>query len=503
MADLAQQLDAPITWMKTATDPDLKAMLEDLQANILKGHGRQHVGHIFLGFAGMEPADVARLVRDLASHCTSAYHQLRTNRRNPPHLDGGPVRCLFLSASGYEALNGLATVPPGAAFRAGMAGRAKILADPPRSAWNRTGWQGPPPDAMFLLADADEGRVTEDLEAAERWLGGTGANILVVERGLQQTRSFRPGIAEGVEHFGYVDGRSQPLFLTEDIAVENVPPDPAGTKPGDKVHWDPVFKPSQFIVPDPNGRTRFSAGSYFVFRKLEQNVRGFNAAEDALGKEIFGADASRDQLDRAGAMVVGRFEDGTPLVLADTGEKQPVTNDFTYAHDSGGAKCPFHAHIRKVNPRGDIERLTETDDAAPGRIHIMARRGITYGPKRPHNADGSEFADGGAEPEKNVGLLFMAYMASIEDQFEFTQQGWADKPTFAGNISPARHPHPLTGVDPIIGQTGDDTQREHTYQDGWTPGSAPKVLNFANFVTMQGGEYFFAPSLSFLRGIGL
>lgn len=490
MANLATLLDTPITWKNSAKDPDVRAFLQDLQANILKGHGRHHTGHMFLSFAGMADADVADVVRNLGHKCTSALHQLRNNRREPPHVDGGPVRCLLLSATGYKALGDHAKLPPGDAFAAGMGQRGNILGDPPRTAWNPVGWRGQRPDAMFLLADADPDSVEADLEAAEGWLNGTGVKILVVERGLQQTRNFRPDTPEGVEHFGYVDGRSQPLFLTEDIALEA------------KTLWDPVFKPSQFIVADPNGQSGLSAGSYFVFRKLEQNVRGFNAAEDALGRQLFGKNASPGLLDRAGAMVVGRFEDGTPLVLSPEGVAEPVTNDFTYAVDPDGAKCPFHAHIRKVNPRGDIERITGSADPAPGRIRIMARRGITYGPLRPHNADGSEFADKDHEPEKDVGLLFMAYMASVENQFEFTQQSWANCPGFVGNINPAK-PHPPTGIDPIIGQSANNSDRDHTYLDGWTDGSQAEKLHFAQFVTMQGGEYFFAPSLSFLRGVGL
>ncbi len=502
METLATILEAPITWMNAAIDSDLRDFLDDLQANILKGHGRPHAAHVFLSFAGMAPGEVAAIIRTLGQHCTSAYKQLRSNKKLPPHLDGGTVRCLFLSASGYRALGTAAFLPGGSAFQSGMESRGALLGDPPRSQWNEDGWRGPAPDAMFLVADADPDKVTANLEATEGWLDGTGAKILVIERALQQTRSFRPGEPVGVEHFGYVDGRSQPLFLTEDIQAENIPPDSPGTQPSKKRHWDPAFNPSQFIVPDPNGQIAFSAGSYFVFRKLEQNVRGFNAAENALGEAIFGGGANQDQLDRAGAMVVGRFEDGTPLTLSATGLREVVTNDFTYTADADGERCPFHAHIRKVNPRGDIERITGTEDPAPGRIRIMARRGITYGPLRPHNADGSEFADAGHEPTKDVGLLFMAYMASLEDQFEFTQHSWANNPSFAGNINP-QHPHPPTGIDSIIGQSANPADRQHTYLDGWTPSAQPRKLSFDKFVTLQGGEYFFAPSLSFLRSVGL
>jgi Dyp-type peroxidase family len=356
---------------------------------------------------------------------------------------------------------------------------------------------------MFLIANAHPEPLEPELEAVEGWLNGTGVKILVIERGLQQTRNFQKNKPEGVEHFGYVDGRSQPLFLAEDIDQEGVPPEPpATTDPRQHVHWNPAFKPSQFITPDPNGKTPVSAGSFFVFRKLEQNVRGFNQAEETLGKQIFGAAANQDQLDRAGAMVVGRFEDGTPLVLSAKGLVQNVVNDFTYAGDPSGLKCPFHSHIRKVNPRNDIERILDITDETGGRKPIMARRGITYGALRPHNADQSEFADAGHEPEKDVGLLFMAYMASIENQFEFTQKSWANNPAFVSNINPAKN-FPPNGIDPIIGQTNNAAAQKHTYTDGWTPGAVSQELSFDKFVTLQGGEYFFAPSLSFLRGVGL
>jgi Dyp-type peroxidase family len=494
MPDLPSLLANPIRWMDAATNPDVEDFLQDLQANILKSHGRHHTAQIFLGFNGMTPQDVAGLVRQLGRLCTSAAAQLRTNRRYPPYVDGGRVYCLFLSASGYKALGDHAKIPDGDAFRTGMAERQTQLNDPPRAQWAEVGWRHAAPDAMFLIADADPDKVTSDLMEVEGWLNGTGARIIVIERGLQQTRHFRSGNGvETVEHFGYVDGRSQPLFLEEDLEREEEALQNEPANPGNGPKWSPRFPPSQFIVRDPNGRRPLSAGSYFVFRKLEQNVRGFNKAEDDLGHALFGPGATQDQLDQAGAMVVGRFEDGTPLTLDNAEKKQAVPNGFTYEHDPSAARCPFHAHIRKTNPRGDIVRKFGAPEDAE-RAPIMARRGITYGAQRPMNADQSEFTDGGNEPVHDSGLLFMAYMASIEAQFEFTQQSWANNAGFVvgGN-----------GVDPVIGQTTNGTERTHTYLDGFTPGAQPKQLSFDSFVHMQGGEYFFAPSLSFLRGVGL
>ena len=481
MTTLQTLLDAPIRWHDAATNPDLGRLLEDLQANILKGHGRHHAGHLFLSFAGMAPDAVAAVLRRLGLHCTSAYNQLRRNRRYPPYLDGGTVMCVFLSASGYRALGQHATLPPGQAFAAGMAARRQALADPPRSVWQPNGWREglPAVDAMVLVADAELTRVTAALEGVEGWLNGTGVRILVVERGDQQTKVFNDANgAEGVEHFGYVDGRSQPLFLEEDLDREP------------QAQWSARFKPSQFIVADPNGRHPLAAGSYFVFRKLEQNVRGFKQAERDLAAAL--GLAGEDE-ERAGAMVVGRFEDGTPLALHPDATAAKPPNDFTYDADIDGLRCPFHAHIRKTNPRGDVKRQFNLPNDGGDRNPIMARRGITYGPRR-RTANGKDFAEPeGQEPTRDVGLLFMAYMADIEAQFEFTQQSWVDNVAFL---------RPATGIDPIIGQSPNAADAQHTYLDGWTPGAQAKQHGFAGFVAMKGGEYFFAPSLSFLRSVG-
>lgn len=494
MSDLATILGAPVAWRKASADAHLKLFLDDLQANILKTHGRHHAAHIFLQFSGVVREQITGVLNSLGEVCTSAYEQLRRNKKLPPFLDGGPVRCLFLSSSGYELLGQTIEKPAGNAFNLGMAARQGTLDDPEQGKWDQN-WSGARPDALFLIADADSNVVDEEVATITDWLQQVGVTVMSVERGLQQTRNFQPGTPQAVEHFGYVDGRSQPLFLQEDIDSEA------------KGGWDPVFKPSQFIVKDPNGAHPVSAGSFFVFRKLEQNVRGFNAAEDTLGRKIFGIPDNapetpeiREKLDRAGAMVVGRFEDGTPLVNSDKGLAADPPNNFDYSGDPDASKCPFHAHIRKVNPRGDIERQTGIQDPATGRTPIMARRGITYGPLRPHNADLSEFADSGNEPEKDVGLLFMAYMADIEGQFEFTQQSWADSGKFAGNLNKTVV-RPLTGIDPIIGQSSSKADRDYTWDDGWTPGGVSRKIGFTQFVTMKGGEYFFAPSLTFLRTV--
>lgn len=83
----------------------------------------------------------------------------------------------------------------------------------------------------------------------------------------------------------------------------------------------------------------------------------------------------------------------------------------------------------------------------------------------------------------------MAYMASLENQFEFTQGTWANNADFvAAN----------TGIDPVIGQ---GSSVAVSVSDGWGWGGGSASLVFGRFVTMKGGEYFFAPSRDFLNAV--
>ncbi|HSW08401.1 Dyp-type peroxidase [Aquabacterium sp.] len=466
-------LSRPLAWKQAGAEQ--RAMLQDLQANILKGHGRKHTAHLFLHFSEAEPA--RRWLHQLAAQLTSAQQQLRNSETfKRTQRPGGLVTLLFLTHAGYQALGvAPAATPSDAAFADGMAQRRKHLNDPAPKTWD-SHLQGPL-HAMVLLADLTAPAVRQ---ARKALLATLPAPVQLVgeETGLGMASLLSP--SEGIEHFGYVDGRSQPLMLEEDIARER------DERDGTSV-WDPAFGLDTALVKDPGGRTPHSFGSYFVFRKLEQNVRGFKQAESRLAKALglTGEDAAR-----AGAMMVGRFPDGTPVVLQKAaGANSPVPNNFDYLDDAGGAKCPFHSHIRKTNPRGETGALGATIEHE--RAHLMPRRGITYGQRSRHpNAPSQRSAD---LPTQGVGLLFMAYQANIANQFEFTQAAWANNPVFAKSA-------PRTGIDPLIGQGPAGGQRCPLHWGG-TAASPRKAVDFRGFVTMKGGEYFFAPSISALKTI--
>ncbi len=476
-------LEAPLHWSNANAD-ELR-MLGNLQGNILKGHGRHFTANVFFAFDADKPQESRRLLRELANyHLISAHRQLLQARAfKASGVEGGPFCHLALSFKGYQALDLEGDAPDDDDFRKGMqhADSISALSDPSTDSWDA------PFQATFhaiLLAAAETESATGKLtcELVEL-IEDAGGQVLHIQRG----KAIFNAVGEGIEHFGYVDGRSQPLMLVEDIADEAE----VGLS-----RWNPAFPLKTALVPDPGAPDGFSFGSFFVFRKLEQDVRQFKLREQEIADilELTGEDR-----ELAGAMLVGRFEDGTPVTLSDRPRGQKLPNDFNYAEDPG-SRCPFHSHIRKTNPRGSGGAEPEEDE----RSHLMARRGIPYEDtaRAVHPAGlptAHDLADFTARvapllPTGGVGLLFMAYNGRIRLQFRFTQNVWADNPEFP---IPGKH-----GIDPVIGQ-GVNEAGVQVMPKAWDDPSAGTRDDcpFAGFVTMKGGEYFFSPSLTFLRNL--
>jgi Dyp-type peroxidase family len=241
-------------------------------------------------------------------------------------------------------------------------------------------------------------------------------------------------------------------------------------------------------VKDTGGKTPDSFGSYFVFRKLDQNVFDFKKEEERISKLFNSTNGIKDRngvpnKELAGAMLVGRFEDGSEVVL-NSNEKgitipQQLTNDFDYHSDSSASRCPFHAHIRITNPRANV--------GIPFAKSVrLIRRGIPY-----NDANRNVKKLDTDKPKMGVGLLFMCYQANISSQFEFIQSSWANQGNIGGHF---------VGKDGVIGQGPNTTVRELPNQWG-ANNSLQSVNSFHGFVTNKGGEYFFTPCISFLRSL--
>lgn len=459
-------------------------VLNDLQGNILKGHGRQFTFNLFLSFKPGQKDRVSTWIANFSNvFVTTARRQLDETRLfHDERIPGSIFASFFLSAAGYAYLGVKpAKTPKDPRFAHGMKASTD-LHDPAPATWSHglNGAHGAI-HALVLVADADV-HMARSLTRAIKLSLLDKADVVAVERGVV----LRNAKGEGIEHNNYVDGISQPVFFAEDL-----PPTTA--------QWDPRATPALMLVPDPGGKNASSMGSYFVFRKLEQNVRGFKTREKETAKAVFNLPANADtwtpaqeaQAELIGAWAVGRFEDGTPVRLHGTTQDPALghqENDFTYADADSASKCPFHAHIRKSGPR------TDAGGVEFNKTKQLVRRGIPYEDKpRVRDADGNLSDRAEDLPTGGVGLLFMCYVADIAQQFEFVQAAWVNTPDFA---------QPGTGKDPLIGQPADSPARPTVYH--WPTGyGAPTTKNarFGDFITMRGGEYFFAPSLSMLQSL--
>lgn len=468
-------------------DASLSNFLNDLQGNILKGHGRPFTFNIFIKFKPNQRDALRNWVAAFSNtFVTSAQVQLSdTQRFKDEKIPGRLFVSLFLTAHGYDRLGiPVDKRPSDTRFSQGMRQAGVDLHDPAPSTWDE-GYNNEI-DAMILVADTDVHHARSVTRGIVRSLEANNkqkAVVVRVERGV----ALRNAKGEGIEHNNYVDGISQPAFFADERL-----------QPHDK--WDPMATPRLMLVNDKTGKyPNDSFGSYFVYRKLEQNVRGFKTREKEVAKVVFNlpadeatwTDAQTEQAELIGAWTVGRFEDGTPVVMHDEAqrgapgsENNPQENNFNYADAGSESKCPFHAHIRKSVPR------TDAAGSDFNKTKRLVRRGIPFEDKpRIRDASGNLSDDHDDQPTGGVGLLFMCYVANIADQFEFVQKQWINSPSFA---------QAGTGKDPLIGQPA-GSQAYHWPTAYGDPNR--KDVPFGDFITMKGGAYFFAPCLSTLKGL--
>lgn len=473
-------------------DPIYQPLLEDLQANILKSHDRDYSAHLFLQFKPNPDAVrqwIARFAKDRivsAKQQLKRYNDLKTTSRS----ESSQLFVNFLlTYPGYQALGFNLTAGqlrefPSPAFKVGLAHFQTILDDPPVDAWEE-GFQREI-HGVVMLADNNWENLQTQAQQILTELEEI-AEIVNTEVG----RVLRNSKGDAIEHFGFRDGVSQPLFFQPDLD------DVAKQQGIDK--WDPSAPLELVLVKDPLGEGDYSFGSYCVYRKLEQDVSGFKTAEKALAQAL---NLSKKEEERAGALVVGRFRDGTPITQFPTEQNvEPVPNNFNYDEDLRGVKCPFHAHIRKANPRGDKNDRHQTIEEQ--RQHRIVRRAISYGElpnARNHSlspqvrfknqlAHLQNLTRYPGEDEK-VGLLFLCFQSDLFNQFMFMQKNWSNNHHFVTYT---------TGFDALVGQGNPKTARQK-WPNQWGENEVTE-FDFYHFVTMQGGEYFFAPSISFLKTI--
>ena len=490
-------LEDPLEALLDLEDPGADAFLEGIQGNIIKAHGRNFTRHVLLRMTGDGPAVRRWIARFAAEHVTSAQEQRR--QRDAWRAHGGvgePFAMFLLAPSGYRHLGEQLPSPAEGEFtfpahkryfpvgmkqlpdQPGQPAQTAIRSDPPVEQWEGP-YQGRI-DAMVLLADDDDTRLKGSVATVLESIPGVFEKLTVEEGGKIKQQFPAPRGELEIEHFGFQDGVSQPIMIQQDLDQE--------LSQRGSTYWNPIAWLSLALVREPGSLPPATdrLGSFMVFRKLEQDVKAFWEALTKL------SDQTGIALEEAGAMAVGRFRDGAPAVRIATTPPKVDPNDFQYGLDPRGEKCPFHAHIRKTNPRGDLPYAMAAATPEPRtvttefeRARRIVRRGITYGDRPDLQPDSTPDL-----PSKDVGLLFMCFQANL-DQFVIQQEG-SDSNAFV---------KPGVGFDSVIGQFhGADTAPDAPIRQAWpsTATSDTDKFKMVNFVRMRGGEYFFAPSMRFM-----
>ena len=514
--------------------------IDDIQGNILAGFNKDYQLLVALKLNDIPSArNWLRRILPGINTLAEVGHFNAVFRMRRARLGRDPIGLIATWANIAFSYAGLATLTsaqdadgvPDEAFKEGMAARAGILGDapPPEKTDPTVGWviggTGHVPDVLLIIASDDADELAKALGRLQPTAADGPGPPQIIWQEMGQTRSDLPGH----EHFGFKDGLSQPGvrgrisssgsgFLTPRLLSASPLQDMEFSAPGQPLVWPGQFVFGYPATDDSAGSSGGPAsppalnppwlrnGSLLVFRRLRQNVAAFSQFLHTTAQQLAQNPDFAGMTDaRLGALVVGRWQSGAPIMRAPTadnpalGASSLANNDFLFTTDTpspefkpgqprasipfptasadpNGFVCPHAAHIRKVNPRDQDSDKGDKFDTLTRRI---LRRGIAYGPP-----SANPLVDDGVDR----GLHFLCYQTSIVEQFELLQTDWANS---SNNPKPG-------GVDLIIGQVpGAQRQFElDTASGGSTTLTAPQ-----QYVVATGGGYFFAPSISALRQI--
>lgn len=510
--------------------------LHDIQGNIIKGYGRYGFPKARYIFYRINHERMGReFVKQLLPLLT----------HGAPWQEGAKPNATTNIAFTYSGLKqlglprqSLQSFPE--EFTMGMKGRKDILGDDDSSDpdnWDPI-WQEEQQVHIWLSINGTH------IEAIEERYEHIYSILAETQGGVEQLHGHRgaggrtdcayqdasaiyiDGQPSAREHFGYVDGISEPYFQGSCANPGQVIGGGKVTRysPNTEEGWEPL-ETGEFLLGHRDEADEYPAsavprllsqnGTFMVYRKLHENVGSFNSYLSNVGKDFPGGEEA------VAAKFAGRWRNGAPITsfptqaLADQFiarlvaaknkfyaapegtakeaaeaiylelKKQLVA--FKYDNDLDGAKCPVGAHVRRANPRGALETGVKGAFQTPGALtnrRRMLRRGLPYGE-----------VDDSTRDEGEHGIIFMAINASIKRQFEFVQQQWMNY----GNDFKLSNDR-----DPLIGnhQRGADGRPEgraiiegdrQTQQPPFFCGSIPRL------VETRGGDYFFLPSITALH----
>jgi deferrochelatase/peroxidase EfeB len=435
----------------TATDeqpgrdePELD--LANIQGNILAGFKKdyQTLLYVHIDDAGKFKQALAELGKGVATaEAVRTYNLLYKQLRDQGTTTS--IRATWMNiAFSFAAIKKLADEHSTVyfadqAFRAGLA-TSKKVEHLDTSGWKALDGNGDrAADVLIIIAADHDDDVKREVDEITSILHGHGGSAVV-----DDDEGVNPPSRPETEHFGYRDGISQPGLRGRATAAPQdlLTPRPFGPdegKPGQELIWPGEFVfgyPGQVGSPDglkKGGDSRYNGfgalqvpeewgrdGSYLVFRRFDQDVYRFHRFLFEQNQQP-GESGGDDDL--PGARIVGRWRSGAPIMrtptedIAELGKDDDANNYFAYRNrlddpparrgnpgslddfplaraDLRGTVCPFSAHIRRANPRDDVE-------LADRRQHRLLRRGIPFG------LPSSSTPQAPVDDKKPRGLLFL------------------------------------------------------------------------------------------------
>ena len=419
-ADLARQT--------VFTEPQLR--IANIQGSIVPGFSKSHRILLFLRVhreKGSSHSNFKRWLKGQTKFIATAAEVLAFNSlfkfARSRRKREGTVKSTWMGISlSYELLKGLngeATKFTDEAFKEGLFKRSAALGDPTSGDFSAEKWLVGRPDnqadVMIMIESDDRDDMLDELFRIEESIieanleGGNQPDsrieILFADEGTNL-----PAPLSGHEHFGFLDGVSQPglrgllsndpadvLTLRQNPNKRDLPEDPtkpasptnqiqpAQGKPGQDLLYPGEFifgYPRQIPTEDPladglnpnpgkdsllkldgsgPGAPAWAKdGSFLVFRRLRQDVGGFHrflhqVAEDHKIQDPSNASAAR----LVGSKLVGRWPSGAPV------ERVPGEEDFALANDDcKNNNFEFQGDTDPIIPKaGDTSACTDNGPA--------------------------------------------------------------------------------------------------------------------------------------------
>jgi Dyp-type peroxidase family len=321
------------------------------------------------------------------------------------------------------------------------------------------------------------------------------------------------------EHFGYTDGISDPVFQGQYAGGQDQARSVGSGATDGAGNWRPLAT-GEFLLGWPDEAQEIPGaampldfsrnGTFFAYRKLHQDIKGFNGWVDEAAAELqilWRLGSFEEARETLLAKMAGRWSDGVPLRAApdyaawlefnrdyppdpehrvrDDSKRERLLVDFGYRDDPAGIQCPATSHVRRSNTRDMLDPRGSSPDpksrmgSTLNNRRRLLRRGLPYG-----HADDSH---------DEHGIVMLAMCASLQRQFEFVQQQWINYglDSNAGN-----------DTCPVIGNHGPGAK--FVIPADPDSGNPPFIATrLKQWVQTRGGAYFYMPSMTGLRMIGM